>query len=181
MEKRSIQLQSNGNGRTIEGYALIFNVPSDNLNFTEVIHPEAIDDELIANSDVFARYNHDDNIIYARSNHGNGTLHLEKDDKGLRFMFQAPDTQWGNDLVTYIKNGDLNKCSFAFSTPDDGSTYTRQSDGTIRRDIYKIDKLYDVSIVPIPAYESTFVTCRNGEKKDYKKIYSQIREIFGLN
>ena len=74
-EKREIrntafQVQLTGDvdeKRTVEGYALLFDTPSDGLSFEEVIERGALDG-VVAKSDVFAVLNHDQSRgILARS------------------------------------------------------------------------------------------------------------------
>ena len=65
------------NSRTVEGYAVRFNTPSQDLGFIETISPEAISQETIDKSDIYARLNHDENTVLARSRYGKGSLNLE--------------------------------------------------------------------------------------------------------
>ena len=75
-ELRSIETQFNldDNKRTVSGYAIVFDSYSDNLGFIEIINKSAVTDELINNSDVFAKLNHCDDKILARSNRGKGSI-----------------------------------------------------------------------------------------------------------
>ena len=85
--------------RTVEGYALLFNTPSDGLSFTEVIQRGALDG-VLEKSDVFALLNHDQSRgILARSKYGQGSLILSVDDKGLKYRFEAPNTVLGLSLI----------------------------------------------------------------------------------
>ena len=52
--------------RTIQGYAVVFNSESEDMGFIEIIHPEAITEDTIKNSDVFALFNHSDDRPLAR-------------------------------------------------------------------------------------------------------------------
>lgn len=167
MEQRQIQSNFNIESRTVEGYATVFESESENLGFIEVIHRGAITEETIKNSDVFAKFNHDSNKILARSKNGNGSLLLEVDDNGLRYMFEAPNTALGDELLEYIKRGDLSQSSFAFTIDKNDSSAERwyKKNGVIYRDIYKIDKLYDVSPVFTPAYSETSCSARFKEVK----------------
>ena len=91
--------------RTIEGYALLFDTPSDGLSFTEVIQRGALDG-VLAKSDVFALLNHDQSRgILARCKNGQGSLVLSVDDKGLKFRFEAPKTALGDELRENIRRG----------------------------------------------------------------------------
>ena len=168
MEQR--QIQSNFNvsySRTVEGYAVVFESESENIGWREIIHKGAITEETINNSDVFAKFNHDSNKILARSKYGNGSLLIEVDDNGVRYMFESPKTALGDELLEYLHRGDITSSSFAFSIDKNDSTAERwyKKDGIIYRDIYKIERLYDVSPVFSPAYSETSCSARFEEVK----------------
>lgn len=161
-ELRSIETQFNldDNKRTVSGYAIVFDSYSDNLGFIEIINKSAVTEELINNSDVFAKLNHCDDKILARSNRGKGSLKLTLDEIGLRYEFEAPHTQYGEELLEHLRRGEINRSSFAFTVDKndkEAERWTRSTDGTLKREIYKISGLYDVSPVFTPAYNST--TC----------------------
>lgn len=127
--------------------------------FTEVIARGAFDD-VIPQSDVFALMNHDNNKILARSNHGKGSLTLSLDERGLKYEFDAPDTEVGNELLAFLRTGDINQSSFAFTVSSD--SWEKDTNGFYHRTINKIDRLYDVSPVWNAAYGSaTSVACRS--------------------
>ncbi len=104
----SFQVQVTGENeekRTVEGYALLFDTPSDGLSFTEVIQRGALDG-VLAKSDVFALLNHDQRRgILARSQNGQGSLTLSVDSKGLKYRFEAPKTVLGDELIENIRRG----------------------------------------------------------------------------
>lgn len=156
--------------RTITGYAVVFESESNDLGFIEVIKRGAITQELVDNCDIFCKFNHDDNKVLARSNKGKGSLKLTVDDKGLRYEFEAPNTDLGNELLEYIKRGDLYQSSFAFALAPDDTTAQKweKRNGTYYRTIYKIAALYDVSPVWQPAYSETSVDKRSLD--EYNKI-----------
>lgn len=158
-----IQLRGDSDSRIISGRAVVFGSDSQNMGFVERIAQGAITQETLDGSDIFALYNHDDNQVLARSNQGHGTLALDLDDDGLNFMFEAPNTTLGNDILELVRRGDLTSCSFAFTIPeqDSGAQRWYREGDTLRRDILKIDRLYDVSIVNNPAYPATSVSARN--------------------
>ena len=172
MEKRQINSEFKTDNRTVEGYATVFNSPSENIGFIEIIHKGAITDETIKNSDVLAKFNHNDDKVLARSKKGEGSLLLEVDEKGLRYMFESPNTALGDELLEYLNRGDITSSSFAFTVPKiDGAERWYKKDGIIHRDIFIIDKLYDVSPVFQPAYEGT--TC----SKRFNEISKQAEEV----
>lgn len=173
IENRNIQSELNvSNDRTVEGYAAIFDSESNYIGWHEVIHRGAITDQTIKESDVLAKFNHEDNKILARSRNGEGSLLLEVDEKGLRYMFESPKTDLGDELLEYLKRGDINQSSFAFTIANGGDKWYKK-DGEIYRDIYKIEKLYDVSPVFNPAYSAT--TCNASAR--FKEIKAQSEEI----
>lgn len=153
-----------GEGRTISGYAIVFDVESRVLaswdgDFVEVIERGAVDEELLANSDVKALFNHVNSMLLARSVNGNGTLKLQVDEHGLRFEFEAPNTSLGNDVLELVRRGDLQGCSFAFTADEENIKYSRDGDRRLRR-VRKLSGLYDVSVVVDPAYTQTSVDAR---------------------
>lgn len=167
MENKEIrnysEIRAAADSRKVEGYAAVFESESLDLGgFTEVIARGAFDD-VIPQSDVFAYMNHDNNKVLARSNHGKGSLKLSLDEKGLRYEFEAPNTEVGNELLAFLRSEDMSESSFAFTVASD--TWTKTGDGKYLRTINKIDRLYDVSPVWRAAYgDATSVSCRSFEE-----------------
>ena len=139
------------------GYAIRFNEPAvfdvDGVEYREVIDPRALDKTDMR--DVPLRYNHSDNVmVMARTR--NKTLQLIKDDEGLRILADLANTTAGRDLYELIKRGDVDKMSFAFTVArDDYDVETRT------RRILAVDKIFDVSAVDSPAYETTSISVRS--------------------
>lgn len=159
------EIRAAADSRKVDGYALLFNTLSRNLGgFREKIDPEAIEGVIDA-SDVMAVLNHDNSRgILARSRFGKGSLALSADEKGLRYVFDAPRTALGDECLEYLRRGDITQSSFAFTVKED--SWEKQEDGTYIRTIKKFDRLYDVSPVFEPAYFGTDVKCRSFE--DFK-------------
>lgn len=151
--------------KTIYGKAISFETLSVDLGgFRETIKRGAITQELIDNSDIFARTNHDNDYILARSKNGKGSLALELRNDGLYFSFELPNTEKGNELREHIKRGEITQCSFAFNAAKEPNAEVwRNENGIIYRDIYKIGYLGDVAPVYNPAYEETYVSMRAKE------------------
>lgn len=155
--------------RTVEGYAALFDMPSDGLDFTEIIDRNAFDG-VIARSDVFALLNHDNSRgILARSKYGKGSLELSIDERGLKYRFDAPKSALGDELIENLKRGEVNESSFCFDVTDE----EWQEDGLddhgykkFKRIILKIGNLYDVSPVYSAAYSATTVSLRGKELKE---------------
>lgn len=157
--------------RIIEGYAIVFNELSEDLGgFREMIMSEAVTEELINKSDIFYLYNHCDNSIpLARSNHGQGSLELTIDNKGLKYRFNCINSEF----YELVKRGDLDKSSFAFSLPKDGSgeIWEKSQEYNYVRKIVKIEQLFDCSAVLVPAYSATELYARNLNIKDVDPSY----------
>lgn len=148
--------------RTVEGYALLFDTPSDGLSFEEVIERGALDG-VIERSDVFALMNHSlDRGVLARSTNGAGSLSLMVDDKGLLYRFEAPKTPLGDELLENLRRGEVSASSFCFTSKKD--TWEEKADGTWKRTIHEIDELFDVSPVYNAAYSATSVYTRGRDE-----------------
>ena len=171
---KNLEIRNNGivlersydDSRHVEGYAVVFNSQSEDLGFFETIERGAITQELVNNSDVFALLNHDDDKVLARSNKGAGSLKLTVDDRGLKYEFDAAETQLGNDLLEYLKRGEINTSSFAFAldyNDPEAETWERKN-GANYRTIHKIAYLHDVSPVWNAAYSATSVSQRSIDK-----------------
>lgn len=151
----------------IEGYALKFNKPSDILGgfvrFREILDSHALDETDMTN--VVATFNHDQNQVLGRTGIN---LDLEVDNIGLKFRVKPTDTQFARDLMTNIKAGVINQCSFAFTIPNEKGAEewedSEEEDVDYQRKIHQIDHLYDVSVVTTPAYPDTEVTVGSRSK-----------------
>ena len=93
----------------------------------EVIEPRALEGVLEA-SDILCLLNHnEDKGVLARSNKGVGSLDLSIDEKGLKYSFDAPKTNLGDELLEGLKRGDITNSSFAFTVGED--KWTKRNDG----------------------------------------------------
>lgn len=156
MEIRAAETESDD--LIVEGYAIVFDQPTmlyeyNGVKYYEVIERGALDGADL--KDVPFKYNHSDSVmIMARTR--NKTLELIPDDKGLFIRANLAKTTAGKDLYELIKRGDIDKMSFAFTVEED--EYDRE---TRTRHIKKIAKLWDVSAVDAPAYDSTYIHARS--------------------
>ena len=173
----NLELRGEEESRHIEGYGSVFNSRSLDLGgFQEIIAPGAFDG-VIERSDVKALLDHDPKRgILARSRNGQGSLQLSVDERGLRYEFDAPHTNLGDEVVEGLKRGDYSQSSFAFTVEDE--TWTKEDDGTYLRTINKIGGLYDISIVANPAYTDTSVALRSLDefKSQEVPVQEEVRE-----
>jgi HK97 family phage prohead protease len=148
-----------GNSRNVYGYGIVFNKKSRDLGgFIEIISPEAIEG-VLERSDVFALLNHNiDKGILARSTNGEGTMKLDVDKKGVKYSFEAPKFDLGDELIEGIRRGDIKGSSFSFTLAKDEWDYKREPP---LRTIKKFDAIYDMSPCYREAYEDTTVALRS--------------------
>ncbi|MGO1969429.1 MAG: phage major capsid protein [Levilactobacillus brevis] len=157
-------------GKTISGYAIVWNSPSKDLGgFTEVVTPKALDGVDLSN--VLMLNNHDYTQVLASVKAG--TLTLETDDKGLHFTAQLPNTSFANDVYEEVQSGNVDSCSFGFDSDDDTDEWTKDDDGNITRTINQVKSLFDVSVVAVPAYDDTNVQV---DTRSYEKFINQEKE-----
>ncbi len=95
----------------------------------------------------------------------NNSLQLIKDDKGLKIRAELIDTQSNRDIYKSVQEGLIDKMSFAFSVADMGDNWSYGDTETIR-EVINIKKLYDVSVVDTPFYDTTSVYARSFELLD---------------
>ena len=159
-----LKLNQDNEQMILEGYALVFDhetlIGTEEHGFVESIERNAL--SLTNMQDVPLKYNHQDNfLVIARTR--NNSLSLEVDERGLKVRAVLLDTQSNRDIYQMVKANLLDKMSFAFTVKE--QEWDRS--GTIpKRRIKAIERLYDVSIVDIPAYEDTSIYARSLEAMD---------------
>lgn len=155
--------------RTISGYAAVFNSPTrlwEDLD--EVIAPGAFS-RAVSSSDVRCLFNHDWSNVLGRTK--SGTLRLSEDERGLKFEVDLPDTTVARDLIKSMERGDINQCSFGFIPTEETWDYNSTP---MLRTIHEVE-LYEVSIVPLPAYEDTEAALRS--KEDLEKVVEKRKNL----
>ena len=172
----------NEDGRTIEGYAIVFGVRSNVMydweegrKFVEIIERSAVTEELLNACDIRALVEHNNQRLLARSNKGKGTLSLEVDEHGLKYRFLAPNTTHGNDIVEMVRRGDIAGSSFAFRSSHESVRWEKESNGLWLRTIKGIEYIRDVTMTADPAYSQTEVTVRSMEALEVP-IKEEIKE-----
>lgn len=141
-------------GLILEGYAALFDSPSEPLPFIETIARGAFTKTLSENPDVrFLALNHD-GMPLARTKAG--TLTLTEDEIGLHFQAHLPDTNEARELHTAIDRGDITEMSFTFRA----MRQKWSSDRAYRTIIEASLADGDVSPVVYAAYTSTSVEAR---------------------
>ena len=143
----------------LEGYAIVFEeetlIGDEERGFREVISRDSLSKANM--KDVPLKYNHMDSfLILARTK--NKSLSLSVDEKGLKVHAELLNTTTNQDVYKMVKAGLLDKMSFAFTVKK--QSWDRKAEIPLRR-IEEIDRLYDVSVVDLPAYEGTSIYSRS--------------------
>lgn len=154
-----VELHQEGERPRLSGYAAVFGEVTDIEGvFRERIALGAFTDA-VKHDDVRALFNHDANFVLGRTSAG--TLRLLEDDHGLRYDVDPPETTWARDLMVSVQRGDVSQSSFAFEVTEEEWDYGQRGETPLRT--IKAVRLYDVSPVTYPAYESTSVSARSLE------------------
>jgi len=148
----------------IRGYAIVFDSPSERMGrVVETIDSRALDHLGDLNNlgvRLFA-----DHAGLSLANTENGSLRLEKDERGIRIEADL-DARRGDarNLYYAIERGDIDKMSFGFRVGDED---IREDDaGVTRVHVTRIERLYEVSGVNFPAYNDTEVAAALGVDVD---------------
>ena len=142
---------------TLTGRPIVYDTPTV-INdpagaYTEIIKRGALDDTDI--SDTRLMFNHDLNRVpLARTPK---TMQLVKSPAGLEMSAELPDTEEARAVYTAVMRGDLTSMSFAFVVPPGGDKWDLRKK---TREILKIKKILEVSVVPFPAYPQASVEAR---------------------
>ena len=172
--------QGEQQSRKICGYAILFGVPSvtlfkdGNYEEREVIDKCAISQEFLNSCDIKMTMYHNRQIVLARSDKGKGTLYYRVDPKGVYFEFDAPKTQHGDEALELVRRGDINGCSFVFSTYYNDDNFVKRVTEKINGiecvtcHVRKMTGIYDFTITTDPAYPDTSVDARERGKREAK-------------
>lgn len=155
-----------GGEYVIEGYATTFGEEYELYRDGNYIFREMVDKNAFANcnmTDVILQFDHEGRV-YARVS--NGTLEVKVDAHGLLIRAYLGGTEIGRQIYEEIKGGYITKMSFGFHVSSKERTTEEVLENginlvIIHRVITGIDKLFDVSVVSIPANDTTSVSCRN--------------------
>lgn len=140
----------------VEGQAVTFEKETTLFKCGDTEYKEVIDRNAFSEadmSDVIFNYNHGGKVI-ARTR--NKTLELYIDANGLNIRARLDGTEEGRKLYEEIKGGYIDRMSFCFTIKEE--SYNSE-EHTWR--VLKVDKLYDVSAVDIPAYDTTSIAARS--------------------
>jgi HK97 family phage prohead protease len=171
MERRTIpsllelRTEPDEEAGVMAGYAAVFNQEADICGmWREKIRAGAFTDTLKRGDEVYALWNHDPSQVLARnikSDGSRGGLRMHEDRSGLKVSIRPYDTPTGREVLTLVREGGIDKMSFAFLVEDE--VWSRK-DGMDVREITKV-RLFDVSPVTFPAYSGTSISARAMEAR----------------
>ncbi|MBF4500229.1 HK97 family phage prohead protease [Savagea sp. SN6] len=156
-----LSIDKKENSMTVEGYTLKWGSMSNPIATADGFFYENFAmgafDETLQNDEQLVLYGHDINQVLGRTS--NNTALLVADEAGLHLTVDLPNTTLGKDVLELVKRGDIAGMSVGFIKQEDSF---ERVDGDIVRTINKA-KLVEVSLVPMPAYDSSDVSQRSME------------------
>ena len=126
----------------VEGYATTYDDPYVLWNFDGVDYKEEISRDALAGADMT-------DVIFLYN-------HLESNERGLHVIADLSSTEDSRRMYESIKAGLVTQMSWAFTIEE--SSYNEK---THTRSILKVNKVYDVSAVSIPANPNTDISARS--------------------
>ena len=144
-------------GKTLSGYAAVFNSEANLGDFQELIRPGAFAKSLATGSNIRALYQHQGDALLGTTR--GGTLQLREDARGLAFELALPDTTHGKDLAILVERGDVAGCSFGFKLRTGGDRW-EQRGAQLIRELLDVE-LVEITLTSDPAYQDTTVAMRS--------------------
>ena len=146
-------------GRSFEGYAAVFDQPSEPLPFIETIAPGAFKRSIGRDPNHGFVIDHDDSRLLAST--WAKTLILGEDSRGLTVNApELPNTSYANDLMELHARGEVRSMSFTFSVGERGQIWSE--DRTQRR---------------LTALSLGHVTVLTGHQPAYPQTSAHIRSL----
>lgn len=158
----------------VEGYASTFNDPYmlyefDGVEYWEVIDPDAFRD--CDMSDVIMQFNHD-GFVFSRMS--NSTLVVEPQLHGLFVAADLGSTRRSRDMYEDIATGLITRMSWGFMPDWDSieDVYDREAN-KFTSTIHRVERIYDVSAVSLPADPNTEISARSYFDGAIKRIEAE--------
>ena len=171
-------------GDHIEGRAMVYDDFTDMGWYRETIDKGALDNTDL--KDVRLLVNHNTDMIplaRSRNNNANSTMQLSVDDEGMtiRANLDTENNADAKSLYSATERGDISGMSFMFMVEEDRWEDIDSDYPT--RHILAISKVFEVSAVTWPAYESTSLESRglaealDSAKASLENVKAEKREI----
>lgn len=161
----------------VEGYATTFDQPYLLFEFGGQKYYERISKDALVGadmSDVIFQYNHEGKVLARQSNQ---TLGIETDAHGLFVYADLSKSRAAQELYDEINSGLVTKMSWGFTVREESF-----DKDTLTWTIHKINRVYDVSAVSIPANADTEIVARSRlDQLKSQQIIARQRAIDILN
>ena len=169
---RAAGIDTESTGHIVEGLAAVYEQETRIADlfgeFVEVIRKGAFDETDF--TDVRFLVNHDMNgIALARSRRNNKsdkpeTMQLWVDDNGVNIKadLDTENNEQARAVYSAISRGDMDGMSFCFFVAEKNQRWSKRN-GIEYREILKVDKVIEVSVVNFPAYAGTNIDSRSLE------------------
>ena len=169
-EFRAAGADNENAGHIVEGLAAVYEQETRIADvfgeFIEVIRAGAFDETDF--DDVRLLVNHDFNgIALARSRRNNksdkpNTMQLFVDENGVNIKadLDTENNEQARALYSAISRGDMDGMSFCFYVSENNQRWSKR-DGIDVREIIKVDKVIETSVVNFPAYGGTSIDSRS--------------------
>lgn len=155
-------LETRGDGRTLEGYAAVFNNPTKIRDlqgeFEETILPGAFSRSIRARMPIL-QWDHGKDPRVGTVPIG-AIENLGEDSRGLHVRARLFDNPVVEPVRQAIHAKAIKGMSFRFGVPDGGDTWTRRQDAPELREIRDAD-VHELGPVAFPAYDGTSVSVRS--------------------
>lgn len=148
-------------GHILEGRPIVYNSETDLGWYSETIAPGALDGADL--KDVRFLVNHNTDMIplaRSRNNNENSTMQMTTDADGMKIRVDL-DTENNAEakaLYSAVSRGDISGMSFMFTVS--GDKWDDIESEYPKRTITKFDRIFEVSAVTFPAYNSTSISSR---------------------
>lgn len=159
----------------IEGNGIVLNQRSEKLGFFyEFIDPDSLRETNF--DDAVSLFNHDSNYVLGAFR--NKTLQIDITREAVKYRDIPPPTDTIRDLVlTTIDLGYVRGSSFMFTIAKNGEEWEENSDGTYTRYVKKIERVYEMGPVTMPAYSQTTTDIAKRSFDDWIKEFRKKEEV----
>lgn len=165
--------------KIVEGYATTFDDPyllwkEDGYELWETVDKRAFDKTDV--SDVIMQYDHEGRVLARNTN---GTLTLQPDEHGLKVRADLGGTELGVQIYNEVEGRYSTKMSMGFIVREDERVIEENKEtGTVKvlRRILDISKLFDVSIVSLPANDHTSIATRSYCEGVIAEVREEVRQ-----
>lgn len=161
----------------IEGRPIVYDRETDLGWFREIIQKGALEKTDL--KDVRFLVNHNTDMIplaRSRNNNENSTMQMTVDEKGMkiRVKLDIENNSDAKNLYSAISRGDVTGMSFMFTIR--GEAWDDKDTDSPLRTITDIEKVFEVSAVTFPAYESTEINARcKSELENYRRTLENVK------